>query len=217
MNRVRAIIFDVDGTLFDTASLIYDAYDNSADIYGYERPTRAQVAAMMGRPIPEIMDALFPGVDIPAMMATNTEFVTKNASTVLAYQGLAELLEELKARGIKLGVLTSGGKKIHNLLDHHNVADYFSSVVYADRVVKHKPDPEGFNLALLEMNAEAEHTVMVGDLPPDIQVGKAVSALATVGITHGFGTREMLEAEKADYVIDTLTDLIEVIEDLESK
>ena len=217
MAKVFGIIFDVDGTLFDTASLIYDAYDHLAEVYGYEKPNRKQVASLIGRPIPEIIDALFPGVDVPAMMETNMEFVVKNASTVLAYEGLHEMLEGLKLRKIRMGILTSGSKKVLNLIEHHTVGDYFASVVYADRIVKVKPDPEGFELALKEMGTRASETIMVGDLPPDVQVGKKGGALATIGVTHGFGTKTVLKAAGADYIIDSLHELVGVVDAIEEK
>lgn len=217
MAKLRGVVFDVDGTMFDTASLIYDAYCHIAELYGYKQPTRDEVAREMGRPIPEILEVLFPGADVAAMVETNTEFVMKRASVVAAFEGLEHTLKELDSRGLTLGVLTSGNKKVEEILQHYGIAHLFASVVHADLVSNHKPHPEGLELVAAQMGIDVSELVMVGDMMQDIKVAKNAGALASVGVTHGFSTRETLKELGADYVIDSLPELIQVIDDIARK
>jgi len=216
MSSLRGVVFDADGTIFDTASLIYDAYHHIAEMHGYEKPSREQVAKEMGRPIPEIIEALFPGADVAAMMSSNTDFVMSRATTVVAFDGLRELLKQLRSLRIKLAILTSGGEKIYSLLEHNNLSEFFGSIIHADRVTNHKPHPEGFKLAAAELQLEVNQLLMVGDMRQDIEVAANAGALGSVGITHGFGSRETLEKAGADYVIDSLPELLGVVDDIRS-
>lgn len=215
MSKIQAVIFDADGTLFDTRTLIYDAYCHVATTHHFENPPQEAVWALMGRPIPEILQRLFPGGDIPAMVATNNTFFSERSVFVKGFDGLEDLLAHLCEKGILLGVLTSGDDKIFQLLEHNRVADYFSVVVHADMLQSHKPDPEGYFRVLEKMQIKPEDSIMVGDLPPDVGVAKNAAAHASVAVTHGFGSREQLAEAGADYIIDSLFELENVLEQIE--
>lgn len=217
MSNIQGVVFDLDGTLFDTGSLIYDTYCHLAEYFGHDTPTRDEVALQMGKPIPEIFAALFPGVDVDTLMEVNSEFIMKRTASVAAYNGLEHMLEQLAGMQLTLGILTSGKDKVYKLLDEHGLRHHFVSIVHADRVSKHKPDPEGLVLASQEMGIGVESIVMVGDMRPDIEVAKNAGAFASIGVTHGFSTREQLSAYGADMVIDTLGELPDAIGHLEAR
>jgi HAD superfamily hydrolase (TIGR01509 family) len=125
------------------------------------------------------------------------------------------LLDSLRAQGWKLAVLTGAGRHIGELLKHQGVDGYFVSIVHSERITRSKPDPEGLVLALKECGVSPEHAVLVGDRHFDIEAGKNGGVAATVGITHGFGTRTELKAAGADYIIDSLAELPAVIQKIE--
>jgi phosphoglycolate phosphatase-like HAD superfamily hydrolase len=86
-------------------------------------------------------------------------------------------------------------------------------VVTSDDVKVTKPDPEGVEKVLKNLGIKSEEAVMVGDLPADIIAGKKAGVL-TVGISHGFGKQEELEAAGADKVVGSLAELKAFIETL---
>ncbi|MGH7157688.1 MAG: HAD family hydrolase [Candidatus Saccharimonadales bacterium] len=86
-------------------------------------------------------------------------------------------------------------------------------IVTSDDVAATKPDPEGIKKVLKNLNLKAEDAVMVGDLPADIIAGKK-AGVRTIGIGHGFGTAEELEAVGADKVVGSLAELRAYIENL---
>jgi phosphoglycolate phosphatase-like HAD superfamily hydrolase len=78
-------------------------------------------------------------------------------------------------------------------------------------VKRGKPHPEGLDRLLERLSVKPDQTIMVGDAAPDIQAGRAAGVAATIGVTHGFGTHEELQAAGADYLIDSLTALSEIV------
>lgn len=213
MTKVKCIVFDADGTLLNSRELIVEAYQHIAREHGLPEPSAQDVRDQlaMSLTIPQILENLFPGHDSAELLETNTKFMGARHLEMPAYEGLHDLLRALEAVGLKMAIFTGGGKAIQDILNNHSVSRYFSSVVYADRLAKAKPDPEGFLLAVSESGVLPGEAIMVGDSKNDILSGKNGKALATVGITHGNGSREQLEAAGADYIIDSLSELPDIL------
>lgn len=211
MSTLKAVIFDADGTLLNSFELIYSAYVHVSKTHGLHVPTPEKVRSLMGNPLTEMFETLYPGEDIATLIQTNSTYVAANVIKSEAFEGVDELLSDLQGMGLKLAILTSGGHKIQNILEHHNWGRYFSSVVHIERLKKPKPDAEGFLLAAEECNVKPQEAIMVGDTVIDIQTGKNAGALATIALTHGFGTKEDLTHAKPDYLLDSLEAIQSII------
>ncbi|MFZ1484114.1 MAG: HAD family hydrolase, partial [Candidatus Saccharimonadales bacterium] len=124
-------------------------------------------------------------------------------------------LSELRDMGLQLAILTSGGHKIQNILDHHNWSQYFSSVVHHERILRPKPDAEGFLLAAKECGVTPQEAIMVGDTVVDIETGNNADAFCTIALTHGFGTEEDLQHAKPAYLVGSLSELMPIFESIE--
>jgi pyrophosphatase PpaX len=207
MQYCKAVVFDADGTLFDTFDLIVSAYRHVAETHQLRVPTADEIHAQLGKALPDIFQHFYPDQDVQALLATNDKFVAANTMSSEAFAGVEELLQNLTKKGIKLAILTGGGSKIHNVLKQHGLDGFFTSVVHHERITRPKPDPEGFLLACLECGIKPEEAVMVGDTSYDIGAGKNAHALASIAVTHGFGTIEDLKQAKPDY---TARDIFEV-------
>jgi pyrophosphatase PpaX len=127
------------------------------------------------------------------------------------YEAAPKVLKTLHGLGYKLGVVTSattGEKALQDAgLDH-----LFDVYVGSADTQERKPHPEPVLLALERLGCAAVDAVMVGDLAADIIAAKEAGVPITIGITHGFGTKEMLEAAKADYIIDALEELPKLLD-----
>jgi len=88
-----------------------------------------------------------------------------------------------------------------------HIAEYISYVVGADDVKHAKPEPEPVLITLKAMGATADETLVVGDMPVDIMMGRKAGA-RTCGVTYGNASREQLEAAGADIIIDDFHALI---------
>ncbi len=208
--QTKAIIFDADGTLFNSFELIVAAYRHVSETHNLRIPSPEEIRVQLGNPLPDIFKLFYPNNDIQELLNTNSTFIAANMMKSEAYKGIDELLESLRKSGFKLAILTSGGAKIIELLEHHGITHQFDSVVHHERVTHYKPHPEGFLLAAKECGISANQCVMIGDTVADIMTGKNAGALATIGITHCYGKREDLEAAKPDWIVDSLSELTEL-------
>jgi pyrophosphatase PpaX len=204
---LKAVIFDADGTLFNTKELIMAAYTHVAQLHGLRPPTEMDFQKHIGKSLHNIYLGMYPEADPVKLVQANGEFMAANATRALAFDGLHNTLHVLKGRGLRLGILTGGRETVHEVLAHHEVAHFFDSVVHSGRIAKSKPDPEGVLFALDELGVQAGEATMVGDMNYDILAGKRAGVHMTIGLTHGFGSRESLEVAGADYIIDELAQI----------
>ncbi len=210
----KAVIFDADGTLFNSFELIYSAYQHVAVTHSLRTPTPEEIRVQMGNSLPDIFQALYPGHDVTELLQTNNTYVAANAMKYEAFEGLREVLQLLQYRDIKLAILTSGGANVLKILKHHDVEHYFTSVVHHERITNPKPDPEGFLLAARECDVKPGDAIMVGDTVSDVLTGKNARALATVAITHGYGLRDDLVEANPDFIVDSLHEFAKLMANL---
>ena len=216
MRKPNAIIFDADGTLLDSFELIVAAYRHVAEVHSLRIPTAEEIQAQLGKSVSDIYKSLYPSCSVNDLLQTNGEFIAANVMNTQAFEGVYEVLFALHARNLKLAILTSGTHKVINILQHHGLEKYFSSIVYQERIQRPKPDPEGFYLAAQECGVSPGEAVMVGDMVVDILAGKNAGALATIGVTHGCGYFNDLKRAGADFVASDLIEVQQIVEELVS-
>ena len=96
---------------------------------------------------------------------------------------VAEPLERMTKKGIRMSVATSRGvESLRDLLTSMGIIKYFDLLLGADSVMRHKPDPEPVLMTLRKLNIEASDTLVVGDMPVDILMGKGAGC-TTCGVT----------------------------------
>jgi pyrophosphatase PpaX len=213
---IKAIVFDADGTLLNTPEVIMAAYAHVAEVHGLRAPSQAEIMEHMGKALHEIYQGLYPDLsDVQHLLVTNNEFVLKHLQQINGFAGLQDMMQDLQGMGLKLALITGGNAKVHQLLEHNGVEQYFGSVVHSDRIQNQKPDPEGLLLALSEIDIDPKDAVMVGDMRYDILAGKNAGVHTTIGLTHGFGTIEELKEAGADYIVDNLAAVTSVVRSLQ--
>lgn len=127
------------------------------------------------------------------------------------YPGVADTLVLLKQRGIKISLLTTKAQdQADNIIDHFNLRRYFDSVYGRRPGLGIKPDPEPLLAICSELNILPAYTLMTGDSDLDIKCGRNAGTL-TCGVTYGYRTREILNMEGPDYLIDNISDLADII------
>jgi phosphoglycolate phosphatase len=137
----------------------------------------------------------------------NDRLIESSFLDIKPYTGVREMLAGLGSAGSKMALLTGSGANVKNLYEHHDIHNYFESVVHRERLTKQKPDPEGFYLAMKELGLAPDRSVMVGDSSNDMLAGRNAGAYRVVGVSYGGGTREELEKAGADYVVDSVAEL----------
>lgn len=212
---MKAIIFDLDGTLFDVRTAFYWQFQELTRQYDGTAVTTTMINAAAHGTTEQIVRKLVRNTTTPfseVLDRHKTLRIEACERYLKLYPGVVELLDELKGRGLKIAALTSGNHLTVEWLQRTGIDHHFESVVSAERVREPKPHPEGMYLALRELTVRAEDAAMVGDTVVDIQVGKNAEVHKTIGLTHGFGYAPDLLIAGADHVINDITALLDVLE-----
>jgi pyrophosphatase PpaX len=213
---IKAILFDLDGTLIDSIGLIVDAMHHTFEGFTGNIPSDAEWMAGIGTPLwkmlarharsPEELDTL-------RERYRAYQFLHHDA-VVKAYPGTVAVLEDLHARGIVMGIVTSKGDVLAQRgLDLTGIAKYLPVLIGADSVTKHKPEPEPVLLGLERLGVAAGEALMVGDSPHDISSGNA-AGVATVGALWGPFTREQIAVANPTYWMANISELPALVDSL---
>ncbi|MEN3052726.1 MAG: HAD family hydrolase [Candidatus Methanosuratincola petrocarbonis] len=124
-----------------------------------------------------------------------------------------KVLDDLRMRGIVMGIVTTrSAKEAEYVLKRHSIDEYFKIVVSRDIVKRGKPHPDPILFALRRLGYNPDQAVMVGDMPTDIEAGKAAGT-KTVALTVGI-FNDALRESGADVVATSLQELPRLIEAL---
>ncbi len=204
---VKAILFDLDGTLVDTSEFIYQAYEHTLSLHKHKVVQRKTLAPHIGRGLSAIYKDLAPMGNNKNLIETHNSFQEDHFYLVKSFSNVLKVINELRKKGFKIGIVTSRYKNTPKTLDAAGInTNLFDVIITGDIVTKPKPDPEGIILALDKLKIKPEEAIFVGDAIVDIQMGKNAK-VKTVGVTYGFGGKAIAES-KPDYMIDEITDLL---------
>jgi pyrophosphatase PpaX len=190
--NINAILFDLDGTLVDTKNLIITSFQRaSEEVLGKKIPAE-KILPLIGIPLSKQVETIAPGYG-EELMRSYREINDMLHDELIAYfDGTREMLEELKAQGKKLGVVTSKRKQpAIEALKTYNLQHYFEFVVGMEETKRHKPEPEPLLLGAELLGATGEPCVYVGDSPYDMQAGVAAN-MYTIAALWGMFTRDEL-------------------------
>jgi len=137
------------------------------------------------------------------------ELEMEGARNGVLMEGTREMLQELKKRNIKTGIVT---RNCQSAITHvfPDLFTYFDAVVTRENTPHVKPHPEHLRLALKKINAGAESASMIGDHPMDIKIGQDVGTI-TIGVLTGASDIHSLIQAKADIILEKAVDLLNVI------
>lgn len=212
---MKACIFDLDGTLTDTLESLVYSVNHSLEAMALPPITRSEVRLFVGNGAKRLMErALEAAGDKGATrivegMETYGRIFGENCMyQVKPYDGIPELLEKLKADGIKIAVLSN---KPHaqtvNVVETVFGKGYFEYVQGQLDEIPKKPDPAGVYALLEKMGVSKEDCVYVGDSEVDIATGIAAGA-TTVGVEWGFRDRQVLVDAGAKNLIQSPKELL---------
>lgn len=212
VSSVRAIVFDLDGVILDSREFLTRAYEAVLAPRGLSI-TSDQLAKVTGKPIYAMYELFAPEHDSAELTKAHMAHHEENLHLLNGYAGAAEVLANLK-RNYKLGIFTGSDELAKRRLEMFDLAQYFDVIIDTTRYTKHKPDPEGLLLCIDELQSSPAQAIYVGDGIGDMVAGHAAGVKSVVGITHGFSTREDLETNGADYIIDSLSELTAVLDQI---
>jgi len=198
---IKAVLFDVDGTLIDTAEANAMAYSHDFKLLGGKPITTEEyrksyyhlsAKKMFKHFFPEIPDQ-----ELDRMLDERKARASRFFKYMKLFPGAKETLEKLHGR-FKTGIVTSR-RSIH-VLDFFGIRDCFDAIVTPDDVKNHKPHPESMNLALQRLGLKPDEAVYVGDAESDLEIGRATGVKVIMygpdAIKGDFNIRELKEIPK---------------------
>lgn len=216
----KACIFDLDGTLTDTLESLTYSVNATLKELGLSQITDTQCKAFVGNGARRLIEQSLQAAGDPqakrieeAMEAYGRIFKKYCTYHVAPYDGIVEMLQELKKEGVQLAVLSN---KPH-LQTKDVVATFFEAGTFArvygqQEGVPRKPDPAAVHMILEELDIKKEECLYIGDSDVDMQTGCA-AGVSAVGVTWGFRTKEVLIEHGATYVVDKPEEIISIVKE----
>ncbi len=200
------LLFDIDGTLIDSAPGILRSVQYSLEKMGREAPEATKLTCFIGPPLVDSYQNYCGMTKADAQRATalyRERYFDVGVLEAAPYAGIPALLEELQAAGFFLAVATSKPQALaERFLALHELAGYFSVICGAvDGVRTHKPEILAYLLPLLP--AGGENAVMIGDRRYDIEGAKR-AGLRSIGAAYGYSDPGELETAGADWIVDSV-------------
>jgi len=210
MNKDIAVIFDMDGVLFQSQKYIWRSFMELLKPYGEIKFTDKEIRTHLGaslRDTVEVWNKKYKlKIDHKKFSQDATELELEfMAGELVADKGVIRLLKELKNNKISMAVGTaSQGYRAKKMLKILKVSNYFPVVISADDTHKHKPDPEIFLLAAEGMKILPAKCVVLEDSESGIKAAN-YGGMKSIGVKTAFNTEESLKT--ADLIIQNFSEL----------
>jgi phosphoglycolate phosphatase len=184
------IVFDWDGTLFDSTALIVRCIQNACEDVGAPRPSGEQAAYVIGLGLADALRHVAPGLPperYPALGARYRHHYVASQHELSLFPGTLDMLQALKARAHRLAVATGKGRRgLDDALSHVQLHGLFDSTRTADETAS-KPDPRMLVELMEELGTSPERTLMIGDTTHDLLLARNAG---TASVAVSFGAHE---------------------------
>lgn len=195
------IIFDLDGTLLNTLEDLTDSVNYAMEKFGFPVHTIEEIRSFVGNGAPKLIERSIPqGTENPsyeAVLAAFKEYYAAHCEDKTnPYEGIMELLAQLKEKGCRMAVVSNKFDGAVKRLCKKYFGEYFEAAIGESADVKRKPAPDTVYRALRELSCDGSRAVYVGDSEVDIQTAQNAS-LPCISVTWGFRTEEQLRAAGA--------------------
>ena len=208
----NTIIFDLDGTLLNTLDDLMDSTNHALAVHGFPERSLDEIRRFVGNGIRKLIERAVP----QGTPASDTEEVFADFKIhydahcndkTWPYDGIMELLRELKKRGYKLGIASNKVKSAVEKLNDIYFEGLMDGVAGVVDGKPTKPDPYMVEAMLRELGSSKEHTLYVGDSQVDVQTA-ANTGLDMVAVLWGFRDREELENAGASTFVSKPDELL---------
>ncbi len=216
LDAFDAAIVDLDGTMVDTLGDFVAALNGMLDDLGLPKVTPSVVETRVGKGSEHLIRAVLQHVQAPADDALYDRAWTRyqhhylaiNGRHSLLYAGVADGLQGLAARGLRLACLTNKPRGFARpLLEAKGLAGYFDHVFGGDDFERKKPDPLPLLKTCEALGTAPARTLMIGDSSNDARAARAAGC-PVVLVTYGYNHGEPVRGVDADGFVDAISELL---------
>lgn len=220
VSRIRALCFDVDGTLSDTDDLLLERIARLIRPFHFLFPRRPveQLARRLvmaseapGNFLIGLPDRIGLDDELTALAEWTNRRLRLRPARFLLVPGVKEMLAALKRRYPLAVVSARDARTTGNFLEQFGLQSFFTCIASAQTCPHTKPFPDPILWAAARMGVQPEDCLMIGDTTVDIRAGRAAGA-QTVGVLCGFGEEAELRRRGADMLLATTPELVQVLE-----
>ena len=208
---IKAVLFDLDGTLLDTNRLILESFKHTYKKHLNIDVDDKEIIQYFGEPLGTTLGR-YSKEKLEDMLKTYRKFNFDNhdeMTTIMS--GVEETLKQLNELGIKCAVVTSKREVMARKgLKLFNIEKYFETIVTPEMTKSHKPDPDPIYKACENLSISPKDTIMVGDSSFDILCGKNAGSKTCI-VNYTLLDKNEINKYKPDYNIDQISDLLDII------
>jgi len=212
---LRAIVFDMDGTILHSLPDLAIATNEALKRMGYPTHEYAEIMSYMGNGAQRLIERAVPAGTSPERCKQTFElwrslYLQSDYANTAPFPGIIDTLHDLRARGVKTGIISNKFDAGVRGLAELYYPGLFDVVRGEIPPIPRKPDPTSLLMMLDELGVSPEHAAYVGDLNVDVKTARNAGVMA-VGVSWGYAKADPLEPERLDAYIHDPRELLALI------
>lgn len=214
--KFDAIVFDLDGTLIDTLEDLKDSVNFALNKFGFPERNLDEIRSFVGNGVKRLVYLSVPdGTDeetsAKCLEIFKEHYKGNSRNKTAPYEGIPEMLEKVQAAGFKTAVVTNKIQDAAIEIIRCFFGDKIDVIIGQVDGVAQKPEPDGVWLALEKLGVDRSKAVYIGDSEVDCMTAHN-AGLPCIGVTWGFRSREVLEENKAEFIVDSPEKILDCVQ-----
>jgi len=216
MKKYEAVVFDLDGTLLNTLEDLTDSVNAALAAFSQPQKTIEQIRAYLGNGIRNLMKRCVEGgeenPDFEKIFQTfRAHYKEHCMDKTKPYDGIIDLLQRLKARGVKMAIVSNKADFAVKELNDFYFKEFDMVAIGEREGIARKPAPDSVFSALRELGVSPDQAVYAGDSEVDLETA-ARAGLPCISVLWGFREEELLKTHGARYFVKTADEFCTVLE-----
>ena len=213
--RIKAIIFDLDGTLLDTLQDLAQSVNYALDKFGLPQRSLEEIRNFVGNGIGKLIERSVPAgsnkLTIEQVFSTfKAHYAIHSTDTTRCYDGINELLDELNSRDYKIAIASNKINSAVQELNNRFFNKYAICAIGECENLRRKPSPDLLLHCMKQLQCGTDEVLYVGDSEVDIETSRNIG-IPVVAVTWGFRSIDFLKSLHPDYLIQHPLELLEIV------
>ncbi len=213
---IQGFLFDLDGTLVDTAPDLIGALNEMCQDLGHPLPAYNEIRGVISLGAKALVEATFPEMDLD-INELKEQFLEKYAQNICnkthIFQGVTHMLATLKRKAIPWGIVTNKATRFARpIVEKLGLLSQTHCLIYGDTLPQAKPRPEPLLVACQQLSLLPQHVMFVGDALTDIEAAKAAGTQSTVALYGYIPQHATPETWMADRYIQKPEETLAILE-----